>query len=333
MVDNVFDESLSMDRNLALEAVRVTESAALAASKLMGRGDEKAADQAAVDAMRRALNALDIDGTVVIGEGERDEAPMLYIGEKVGRGGPKIDIALDPLEGTTITAKGGQNALAVIAMASHGGFLNAPDVYMDKIAVGGGLPEGVVDLDKTIEENLNDLAAAKNMSMSDIVVCILDRPRHEKIINGVRAAGARIMLISDGDVSGVIATAQPDAGVDLYLGSGGAPEGVLAAAALRCIGGQMQGRLLFRNDDEISRARRWGIKDLGKKYLLSDLAKGDVMFAATGVTSGSMLKGVRRFQGGADTHSIIMRSSTGTVRTIEAHHDWNRKPISSDLKV
>jgi fructose-1,6-bisphosphatase II / sedoheptulose-1,7-bisphosphatase len=333
MVDTVFDESLSMDRNLALEAVRVTESAALAASKLMGRGDEKAADQAAVDAMRRALNTLDIDGTVVIGEGERDEAPMLYIGEEVGRGGPKIDIALDPLEGTTITAKGGQNALAVIAMASHGGFLNAPDVYMDKIAVGGGLPEGVVDLDKSIEENLNDLAAAKNMPMSDLVVCILDRPRHEKIINGVRAAGARIMLISDGDVSGVIATAQPDAGVDLYLGSGGAPEGVLAAAALRCIGGQMQGRLLFRNDDEISRARRWGIEDLGKKYLLSDLAKGDVMFAATGVTSGSMLKGVRRFQGGADTHSIIMRSSTGTVRTIEAHHDWNRKPISSDLKV
>ena len=332
MVDGVVDESLTLDRNLALEAVRVTEAAALAASKMMGRGDEKAADQVAVDAMRRALNSLDIDGTVVIGEGERDEAPMLYIGEEVGRGGPKTDIALDPLEGTTITAKGGQNALAVIAMASHGGFLNAPDVYMDKIAVGGGLPEGVVDLDKTIAENLADLAKAKNMALSDLVVCILDRPRHSELITGVREAGARIMLISDGDVSGVIATAQPQSGVDLYMGSGGAPEGVLAAAALRCIGGQMQGRLMFRNDDEVGRARRWGIDDLDRKYGLLDLAKGDVMFAATGVTSGTMLRGVRRFPGGATTHSIIMRSSTGTVRTIEAHHDWTRKPIAADLK-
>lgn len=333
MLEDKFDESLTLDRNLALEAVRVTEAAALAASKLMGRGDEKAADQAAVDAMRRALNALDIEGTVVIGEGERDEAPMLYIGEEVGRGGPKIDIALDPLEGTTITAKGGQNALAVIAMASHGGFLNAPDVYMDKIAVGGGLPNGIVDIDNPIEKNIKNLADAKNVTPADIVVCILDRPRHKEVISGVRQSGARIMLISDGDVSGVIATAQSDAGVDLYLGSGGAPEGVLAAAALRCIGGQMQGRLMFRNDDEISRARRWGIDDLEKKYSLFELAKGDVMFAATGVTGGTMLKGVKRFPGGADTHSIIMRSSTGTVRTIEAHHDWRRKPISSDLKV
>tara|TARA_Y100000588_G_scaffold392138_1_gene502977 strand:- start:2033 stop:3040 length:1008 start_codon:yes stop_codon:yes gene_type:complete len=333
MVESQFDESLTLDRNLALEAVRVTESAAIAASRLMGRGDEKAADQAAVDSMRRALNALDIDGTVVIGEGERDEAPMLYIGEKVGNGGPKIDIALDPLEGTTITAKGGQNALAVVAMASHGGFLNAPDVYMDKIAVGGGLPDGVVDLDEPIVDNLANLSKAKNMSVSDLVVCILDRPRHADVISAVREAGARIMLISDGDVSGVIATAQADSGVDLYVGSGGAPEGVLAAAALRCIGGQMQGRLLFRNEDEVGRARRWGIDDLDAKYSLSQLAKGDVMFAATGVTSGTMLKGVRRFQGGAFTHSIIMRSSTGTVRTIEAHHDWTRKPISSDLKV
>jgi fructose-1,6-bisphosphatase II / sedoheptulose-1,7-bisphosphatase len=332
MVDGVVDESLTLDRNLALEAVRVTEAAALAASKMMGRGDEKAADQVAVDAMRRALNSLDIDGTVVIGEGERDEAPMLYIGEEVGRGGPKTDIALDPLEGTTITAKGGQNALAVIAMASHGGFLNAPDVYMDKIAVGGGLPEGVVDLDKTVAENLADLAKAKNMALSDLVVCILDRPRHSELITGVREAGARIMLISDGDVSGVIATAQPQSGVDLYMGSGGAPEGVLAAAALRCIGGQMQGRLMFRNDDEVGRARRWGIDDLDRKYGLLDLAKGDVMFAATGVTSGTMLRGVRRFPGGATTHSIIMRSSTGTVRTIEANHDWTRKPIAADLK-
>ncbi|WP_350058534.1 class II fructose-bisphosphatase [Nisaea sp.] len=314
-----------MDRNLALEAVRVTEAAALAASRLMGRGDEKEADQAAVDAMRRALNNLEIDGTVVIGEGERDEAPMLYIGEKVGNGGPKIDIALDPLEGTTITAKGGPNALAVVAMANEGGFLNSPDVYMDKIAVGGDLPEGVVDLDNSVSQNLANLAKAKKMEIEDLVVCILDRPRHSELIAQVRAAGARIMLIDDGDVSGVIATSQPTSGVDLYMGSGGAPEGVLAAAALRCIGGQMQGRLLFRNDDERGRATRLGITDFDRKYGLLDLASGDVMFAATGVTTGTMLQGVRKFQGGAITHSIIMRSKTGTVRTVEAHHDWTRK--------
>jgi fructose-1,6-bisphosphatase II / sedoheptulose-1,7-bisphosphatase len=316
----------TMDRNLALEAVRVTEAAALAASRLMGRGDEKLADQAAVDAMRRALNGLAIDGTVVIGEGERDEAPMLYIGEKVGAGGPKIDIALDPLEGTTITAKGGQNALAVVAMASEGGFLNAPDVYMDKIAVGGGLPDGIVDLDASPLENLKSLARAKQMEVSDLVACILDRPRHAELIGKVREAGARIMLISDGDVSGVIATSRPGSGVDIYLGTGGAPEGVLAAAALRCIGGQMQGRLLFRNDDERGRAQRIGVKDLNRKYAMLDLAKGDVMFAATGVTDGTMLKGVRRFQGGGMTHSMVMRSRTGTVRFIEAHHDFTRKP-------
>ncbi|MFX4222018.1 MAG: class II fructose-bisphosphatase [Thalassobaculum sp.] len=315
-----------MDRNLALEAVRVTEAAALAASRLMGRGDEKAADQAAVDAMRTALNNLEMDGTVVIGEGERDEAPMLYIGEKVGRGGPKIDIALDPLEGTTITAKGGQNALAVVALASEGGFLNAPDVYMDKIAVGGGLPEGVVDLDNSVEQNMKNLAEAKGVDVSDIVACILDRPRHADLIAQVRESGARIMLISDGDVSGVIATSQPSSGVDIYMGSGGAPEGVLAAAALRCIGGQIQGRLLFRNDDEKARAKRWGITDLDKKYDLMGLAGGDVMFAATGVTNGAMLRGVRRYAGGATTHSIIMRSKTGTVRTVEATHDFTRKP-------
>ena len=315
-----------MDRNLALEAVRVTEAAALAASLLMGRGDEKAADQAAVDAMREALNSLEIDGTVVIGEGERDEAPMLYIGEKVGTGeGPAIDIALDPLEGTTITARGGPNALAVIAMADAGGFLNAPDVYMDKIAVGHGLPDGVVDLDQTPLENLKSLAKAKKADTSDIVVCILDRPRHSELIAQVRASGARIMLISDGDVSGVIATSQPDSGVDMYLGSGGAPEGVLAAAALRCIGGQMQGRLLFRNNDEKARAARWGITDLDRKYDLLDLAHGDVMFAATGVTNGAMLRGVRRFPGGAVTHSVVMRSKSGTVRYIEARHDFTRK--------
>ena len=315
-----------MDRNLALEVVRVTEAAALASSRLMGRGDEKAADQAAVDAMRRSLNGLAIDGVVVIGEGERDEAPMLYIGEKVGAGGPRVDIALDPLEGTTITAKGGNNALSVVAMAEEGGFLNAPDVYMDKIAVGGGLPDGVVDLDAKPEENLKNLAKARKVDVPDIVACILDRPRHAELIARVRAAGARIMLISDGDVSGVISTARAGSGVDIYKGTGGAPEGVLAAAALRCIGGQMQGRLIFRNDDERGRGLRWGITDLNRKYDMMDMAKGDVMFAATGVTDGTMLRGVRRFQDGGTTHSMVMRSKTGTVRVIEAQHNFARKP-------
>ena len=324
ILDNSFANVL--ERNLALEVVRVTEAAALSASRLMGRGDEKAADQAAVDAMRQALNSLNIEGTVVIGEGERDEAPMLYIGEKVGSGeGPKIDIALDPLEGTTITAKGGANALAVIAMAESGNFLNAPDVYMDKIAVGPGLPEDIVTLDAGPEKNLKALAQAKQCEIEDLLVCILDRPRHSDLIGKVRAAGARIMLITDGDVSGVIATAQPEAGVDIYMGSGGAPEGVLAAAALRCIGGQMQGRLLFRNDDEKGRATRMGITDFNRVYKLLDLAKGNVMFAATGVTSGPMLKGVRRFAGGAVTHSLVMRSKTGTVRYIEAHHRFEHE--------
>jgi fructose-1,6-bisphosphatase II / sedoheptulose-1,7-bisphosphatase len=318
--------SVHLDRNLAMEVVRVTEAAALAASRLMGRGDEKAADQAAVDHMRRALNALPIDGTVVIGEGERDEAPMLYIGEKVGQGGQKVDIALDPLEGTTITAKGAPNALAVVAMAEAGGFLNAPDVYMDKIAVGGGLPASLVDLDATPAGNLKALAKAKQVEVADIVACILDRPRHAELIAKVREAGARIVLISDGDVSGVIATSRPDSGVDIYMGSGGAPEGVLAAAALRCIGGQIQARLLFRNDDERGRAKRMGVTDFDRKYSTTDLAKGDVMFAATGVTDGSMLKGVRRYHGGASTQSIVMRSKTGTVRTIEAHHNYLVKP-------
>src|SRR5476651_2034449 len=307
------DDAGKMDRNLALEAVRVTEAAALAASKLMGRGDEKMADQAAVDAMRTSLNALAIDGTVVIGEGERDEAPMLYIGEKVGTGGPKIDIALDPLEGTTITAKGLPNGLAVMAMAEDGGFLNAPDVYMDKIAVGGGLPDGVVDLDKTPAQNLADLSKAMKVDVADLVVCILDRPRHSELIAKVRETGARIMLIGDGDVSAVISTSDPTAGIDMYLGSGGAPEGVLAAAALQCIGGQMQGRLIFRNEDEKQRAARAGITDLTRKYEMNDLAHGDVVFAATGVTTGAMLKGVRRFAGGALTHSVVMRAKSGTV--------------------
>jgi fructose-1,6-bisphosphatase II / sedoheptulose-1,7-bisphosphatase len=314
-----------IDRNLALELVRVTEAAALAASRLMGRGDEKAADQAAVDAMRHAFDTVAIDGTVVIGEGERDEAPMLYIGEKVGSGGMKADIALDPLEGTTITAKGGNNALSVVALAEAGNFLNAPDVYMDKIAVGGGLPDDLVDLDETPEANLKAVARAKKMEVSDLVVCILDRPRHAELIKAVRGAGARSMLISDGDVSGVIATSQPESGIDMYMGSGGAPEGVLAAAALRCIGGQIQGRLLFRNDEEKKRAAKWGITDLNRKYSTEEMAKGDVMFAATGVTNGAMLRGVRRFGAGATTHSLVMRSKSGTVRYIEAHHNFTRK--------
>jgi fructose-1,6-bisphosphatase II / sedoheptulose-1,7-bisphosphatase len=320
------DETTKMDRNLALEAVRVTEAAALAASRLMGRGDEKAADQAAVDAMRRALNSLQIQGTVRIGEGERDEAPMLFIGEEVGvGGGPAIDIALDPLEGTTLTAKGGPNALAVIAMAEAGGFLNAPDTYMEKIAVGKGLPDEVVDLDEDPATNLKALAAAKKVDVGDLVACILDRPRHDVLIAKSREAGARIMLIGDGDVSGVIATSEVEAGVDIYMGVGGAPEGVLAAAALRCIGGQMQGRLVFRNDDERGRGARLGITDFDRKYSLHELAGGEVMFAATGVTSGAMLRGVRRFRGGASTHSLVMRSKSGTVRYIEASHNFDQK--------
>ncbi len=321
-----FPTNFTMDRNFALEAVRVTEAAALAASHWIGKGKEKEADQVAVNAMRDALNGLTINGTVVIGEGERDKAPMLYIGEKVGTGqGPSIDIALDPLEGTTICATGGPNSLAVVAMAEKGGFLHAPDVYMDKIAVGGGLPDGVVSLDASIEENLKNLAKAKQCDISDLMVMILERDRHEELIAKTREAGARIQLISDGDVAGVIATSEPDTGVDMYVGIGGAPEGVLAAAALRCIGGQMQGKLLFKDDEQRERATRMGVSDLNKIYSLTELAKGDVMFAATGVTNGSMLDGVKRWQGGASTHSIIMRSKTGTVRTIRAKHNFKRK--------
>jgi fructose-1,6-bisphosphatase II / sedoheptulose-1,7-bisphosphatase len=301
----------SEDRNLALEAVRVTEAAAIAASRWMGRGDEKSADQAAVDAMRGALNVLDIEGTVVIGEGERDEAPMLYIGERVGTGrGQKVDIALDPLEGTTITATGGPNAIACVAMAPSGCFLNAPDVYMDKIAIGGGLPDGLIELAAEPRDNLRRLAEAKHVEVGDLVVLILDRPRHHELIAKVREAGARIRLIGDGDVAGVIATSRAESGIDIYMGIGGAPEGVLAAAALRCIGGQMQGRLHFRNDDELARARRMGIEDPHHIYDLHEMASGDVMFAATGVTDGTMLKGVRRFPDGITTESIVMRSKT-----------------------
>lgn len=319
------NEAFTLDRNFALEAGRVTEAAALACSRWMGRGDEKAADQAAVDAMREALNTLSIDGTIVIGEGERDKAPMLYIGEKVGAGGPKVDIALDPLEGTTICATGGPNALAVIAIAEEGGFLNAPDIYMDKIAVGGGLPEGVIDLDDTPANNLKNLAQAKKCEVSDLVAMILDRPRHEELIAKVREAGARIQLIGDGDVAGIIAAARPDTGVDICMGIGGAPEGVLAAAALRCIGGQMMGRLVFSDESQIERAKRMGVDDPNKKYTLNEMAKGEVMFAATGVTDGSMLKGVKRFPGGAITHTIVMRSKTGTVRTFRAEHNFKVK--------
>ena len=316
------DDQTGLDRGLVLGAVRATEAAAIAASRLIGSGDEKAADQAAVDAMRTLLNDLEIDGEVVIGEGERDEAPMLYIGEKVGTGrGPKIDIALDPLEGTTITATGGPNALAVLAMAEKGGFLNAPDTYMEKIAVGGGLPDGVVDLDRAPGENILALANAKGCAPSDLMACILDRPRHQKIIDDVRKAGARIKLIPDGDVAGVIACAEKGTGVDIYMGIGGAPEGVLAAAALCCIGGQMQGRLVFRTDDERARAQRMGITDFGRKYSLSDLAHGDVLFAASGVTDGSMLQGVQRRDDVVFTHSIVMRAKTGSVRWIKAQHD------------
>lgn len=319
-------DSHVLDRNFALEAVRVTEAAALSCADWIGKGDEKAADQAAVNAMRAALNGLSIDGTVVIGEGERDKAPMLYIGEKVGTGqGVEVDIALDPLEGTTICATGGPNALAVIAMAEKGGFLHAPDVYMDKIAVGGGLPEGVVDLDNTPLQNLKSLAKAKRCDIADLMVVILKRPRHEDIIAKVRETGARIQLIGDGDVAGVIATTIKEAGVDMYLGIGGAPEGVLAAAALRCIGGQMMGRLLFDNAEQRERAKRMGVTDFNRKYTMDQMAKGDVMFAATGVTTGSMLKGVRLFPGGAETDSIVMRSKTGTVRRIETRHNFSQK--------
>lgn len=311
-----------MNRNLVLDAVRVTEAAALSAWNWCGRGDNTAADQAAVDAMRNALNRIGIRGRIVIGEGERDEAPMLYIGEEVGTGeGPRVDIALDPLEGTTIAAKGLPNALAVIAFGEEEKMLHAPDVYMDKIAVGGGLPAGIVDLDDTPARNLRNVADAKDCKVSDLMVCILDRSRHAGLIKAVREAGAGINLISDGDIYGVMATSQAKSDIDLYMGSGGAPEGVLACAALRCIGGQFQGRLMFRNDEEKERAARIGITDLDRKYDMADLAAGDVIFAATGVTDGNLLAGVKVTADNARTQSIVMRSSTGTVRRVETVHD------------
>ncbi len=310
-----------LDRVLVLEMVRVTEAAAIAASTLVGRGDEKAADAAAVEAMRAALNELDMDGTVVIGEGERDEAPMLFIGEKVGTGnGPEIDIALDPLEGTTICAKAGPNSLAVLAIAEKGHLLNAPDVYMDKIAVGPGYPAGVIDLDRSPSDNIRAIAEAKGVAAKDIVVCVLNRPRHEGLIAELRALGCGVVLIGDGDVAGVIATTDPDTTIDVYMGSGGAPEGVLACAALRCVGGQFKGRLLFRNDAERARAHKWGVTDLDKQYDLTELARGDCIFAATGVTDGSLLAGVKRRPKVMTTESVVMRASSGTVRWVKGQH-------------
>jgi fructose-1,6-bisphosphatase II / sedoheptulose-1,7-bisphosphatase len=316
-----------LDRVLVLEMVRVTEAAAVAASKWIGRGDNDAADAAAVEAMREALNELPFDGTVVIGEGERDEAPMLYIGEKVGSAqgtGPKINIALDPLEGTTLTAKAGPNALCVLTISEEGGLLNAPDTYMQKLAIGPGYPEGTIDLSRSVIENVRAIAEAKGVEPSEIIACVLDRPRHDEMIDELRSLGCGVNLISDGDVAGVIAVTNPETGIDVYMGSGGAPEGVLAASALRCVGGQMQGRLIFRNDDEIARARRWGIDDLDRIYNLEDMAKSDCIFAATGVTDGSLLKGVHRGKNCLTTESIVMRASSGTVRRVWAeHHKWD----------
>jgi fructose-1,6-bisphosphatase II / sedoheptulose-1,7-bisphosphatase len=309
--------SNNLDRSLLMDAVRVTEAAAIASWSEVGRGDEKAADQAAVDAMRTALNELNIDGVIVIGEGERDEAPMLYIGEKVGTGkGPRVDIALDPLEGTTLTAKAMANALAVMAWAPAGTMLNAPDTYMDKIACGPGYEDGIIDLDKSPADNVRALAKAKGVEPSDITVCVLDRPRHAEIIASLRSVGARVYLITDGDVAGVMNTADPDTGVDMYVGQGGAPEGVLACAALKCVGGQFQGRLVFRNADERARAARLGITDLDKKYTLHEMVRADAIFAATGVTKGALLDGVTLKDGFVHTHTLVMNSSTQTVREI-----------------
>ena len=318
-----------LDRNLALEAVRVTEAAALSSSLHMGRGNEKAADQAAVNAMRSFLNNLAIEGEVVIGEGERDKAPMLYIGEKVGTGGLKVDIALDPLEGTTITAHGGENALSVIAMANKGGFLNAPDIYMNKIAYGKKYEGLEIDPESPVDQIIYDFSKYSKMDVKNIVVCILDRPRHQNIISLVRKTKARIKLITDGDVSAVIATTVEDSGVDIYLGSGGSPEGVLAAAALRCLGGKIYGKLLFQTDAEKQRASEMGINDFNKIYTTNDLASGEVMFAATGVTDGTLLKGVRIKDNIATTHSVVMRSKTQTVRYVHASHNLYIKPIVS----
>jgi fructose-1,6-bisphosphatase class II len=319
-----------MDRNLSLEFVRITEAAALASSRWMGRGQEKAADQAAVDAMRKAFDSVHIDGTVVIGEGERDEAPMLYIGEKVGQAGPqapKIDIALDPLEGTTICAKGGVGAISVIAVAEKGQFLHAPDTYMDKIAC-GPQARGVIDIDLSATENIHRVAEALRKPVGDVTVVILDRPRHSELIAEVRKLGARIQLIGDGDVSAAVAAGFEQTGIDLLLGIGGAPEGVISAAAMQCLGGDFQGRLKFRNEEERERAKRMGIQNLDQKFTCDELARGSVMFVATGVTDGPLLKGVRYRSGHrVETHSVVMRSKTGTTRFVEASHNLGKKPL------
>ena len=315
-----------MNRNLALELVRVTEAASLAAGRWIGRGDEKAADHAAVEAMRKAFDSIDVTGTIVIGEGERDEAPMLFIGERVGSGnGPKVEIAVDPLEGTTITATGRSEAIAVIAAADEGCLLHAPDTYMDKIAVGPGA-KGVIDISRSPTWNIKEVARALRKDVQDMMVIILDRPRHEELIAEVRASGARIRLIGDGDVSAAVAVAQAESGVDMLIGTGGAPEGVIAAAGLLCLGGDMQGVLKFRSTEEQARAAQMGITDPNRIYGLQDLAHGNVMFVATGVTNGSYLNGVRYFGGGAHTHSIVMRSESGTIRDIRAVHHFDRKP-------
>ncbi len=315
-------KSAGLDRVLVLEVARVTEAAAIAAARLTGRGNEKAADKAAVDAMRRELGKVQIKGRVVIGEGEMDEAPMLYIGEEVGTGsGPEVDIAVDPLEGTTICAKSMPNALAVLAISERGGLLHAPDMYMDKIAVGPGYPAGIVDLDRSPAENLQAVAKAKGVAIGEITACILDRPRHADLIKAVRAAGASIRLIPDGDIAGVIHVTEPHkTGVDLYLGTGGAPEGVLAAGALRCVGGQMQGRLILDTPEKVARAAKMGIADPTRVYRAEDMARGDVLFAATGVTDGNMLAGVKFGKDSIRTHTIVLRSSTRTVREIKARH-------------
>lgn len=321
------------DRNLAMEAVRVTEAAALAASRWMGHGDEIAADRAAINDMHEALATLYINGTVIIGEGMEGEAKKLFIGEKVGNGqGVRVEVAARPLEGATLTALGGNEALSVVAMAEEGSFLKVPPLYMDKIAVGSHLPDGVIDLDLSPAENLNNVAEAKGMDISDLVVCILDRPRHGELIGKIRGAGARIKLIQGGDVSACIATCREESGVDVYMGIGGATEGVLAAAALSCVKGQMEGRLVYRNPDERRLAQEYGIEDFDRKYTLSEMASGDVTFAATAVTDGALLEGARFHAGGGYTHSLVMRSKTGTVRYIEAHHDFITaplKPVSS----
>ncbi len=318
-----------MDRNLALEVVRVTEMAAIASARLMGRGNKTEADQAAVDAMRRAFDSLSIDGTVVIGEGERDEAPMLYIGERVGKSGagvPAIDIALDPLEGTNLCAYGRPGAISVVALAERGNLLNAPDTYMQKIAC-GPRAKGAIDLSKSATENLHAVAKALERSVNELTVVVLDRERHAELIAELRTAGARVSLIEDGDVAGAVATCFESSGVDLLMGTGGAPEGVIAAAAIRCVDGDMQGRLKFRSDEERDRARAMGVADLDRIYRAEDLARGDVMFAATGVTSSDFLKGVRFFAKGAETHSVVMRSRSGTVRFVTATHRFDKKPM------